>query len=266
MVVPDGYVFTVASTDINYSYGLTTGIFSFKPDGSCHCLWHDIHRCRIDGKLPQAEFDSQLIFELTSLGNRIRALGVRLNAWAIDGSGVPFEAVTSFSKVSVRVCGISSCAFLGRANHTYSPFTKSRLRDEIGKTVLAGDAAEHLKSGAGKKYVFWNADYYKELLHKAILAPLGAGGTFTLYNGHDEEHSEFSIQVTNEKLVLVQTKGDGRHVYHWRSREPHDFLDAAAQAMACAASQGISGGNVAQRAAGVNPRRKFVVRRQVKIV
>jgi hypothetical protein len=49
------------------------------------------------------------------------------------------------------------------------------------------------------------------------------------------------MQVTNERLLLIQHKKDGRDFYSWKSKEPHDALDATAQAFAIAASQGISG-------------------------
>ena len=51
---------------------------------------------------------------------------------------------------------------LGRASHVFNPFVRTRLRDSVNKTVLCGDAQEHVKSGAGKKYMFWNSDYYRE--------------------------------------------------------------------------------------------------------
>ena len=50
--------------------------------------------------------------------------------------------------------------------------------------------------------------------------------------------------MCNERLLLIQHKKDGRDIYSWKSREPHDALDATAQAFAVAASQGISGQNV----------------------
>lgn len=66
-------------------------------------------------------------------------------------------------------------------------------------------------------------------------------GTCTLFKGDADEHSEYAIQMCNERLLMVQHKKDGRDIYSWKSREPHDVLDATAQAFAVAASQGISG-------------------------
>jgi hypothetical protein len=57
LVVPEGYILVVASTDLNVSYGITTVIVAFKPDGSAHILWHDIQKCRIPSNIPQAEYN-----------------------------------------------------------------------------------------------------------------------------------------------------------------------------------------------------------------
>jgi len=65
-----------------------------------------------------------------------------------------------------------------------------------------------------------------------------------LFKGDADEHSEYAMQVCNERLLLIQHKKDGRDIYSWKSREPHDALDATAQAFAIAASQGISGQNI----------------------
>lgn len=54
--------------------------------------------------------------------------------------------------------------------------------------------------------------------------------------GDTDEHSEYALQVCNERLILVQHKSDGRDFYTWKSQEPHDCLDSTAQAFAIAAS------------------------------
>lgn len=130
---------------------------------------------------------------------------------------------------------------LGRASHMFNAFVKSRLREAINNTVLCGSPEEHVKASAGQKYMFWNSDLYRELVHKAVLAPSGASGSLTLFAGDAEEHSEFATQMTNEKLLFVRHCQNGKDIYTWKTNEPHDMLDAVAQAFAVAASQGISG-------------------------
>lgn len=51
-----------------------------------------------------------------------------------------------------------------------------------------------------------------------------------LYNGGAREHQEFATQLTNEKLVYVTHKPDGRDFYHWKTKSAidHDYFDCVA--------------------------------------
>lgn len=40
---------------------------------------------------------------------------------------------------------------------------------------------------------------------------------------------------------MVKKMPDGRHIYYWTTKEPHDYLDTMAMCFAIAGSQGISG-------------------------
>lgn len=266
LVVPDGYVFVAASTDLNLSYALTTVIVGFKPDMTAHVISYFFSKCNVDSQLPSAQYNEAIYELLTGLGREIAALGLQIDGWGIDGSGLPFDAVTLFARNSRQLVGLPACAMLGRASHVFNPFVRTRLRDAVNKTVLCGDAQEHVKAGAGRKYIFWNSDYYRETLHKALLANIGLPGSCTIFKGDADIHAEYAMQVCNERLLMVQHKKDGRDVYAWKSREPHDALDATAQAFAIAASQGISGGNVRRSAprAGIHPKRR--TRPRIKII
>ena len=82
------------------------------------------------------------------------------------------------------------------------------------------------------------------MVQKAFLSELGAPGGCSMYDGDADEHSEFAIQVCNEKLLYVKHSQDGRNHYNWKTQEPHDYLDCMSMCYAVAASQGISGTNV----------------------
>ena len=56
LVVPEGYVFVAASTDLNVSYAASTVITAFKPDMTAHVLYHELTRSRIDSKLNDTEY------------------------------------------------------------------------------------------------------------------------------------------------------------------------------------------------------------------
>lgn len=147
----------------------------------------------------------------------------------------------AFAKTASSRYAVPACPMLGRASHVFNAFVKSRLREAINNTVLCGTPEEHVKAGAGWKYMFWNSDLYRELVHKAVLAPVGASGSLTLFAGDAEEHSDFATQLTNEKLLFIRHCQNGKDIYTWKTKEPHDMLDVVAQAFAAAASQGISG-------------------------
>lgn len=244
LTVPEGYILTVASTDLNVSYGLTTVLVCFKIDGSAHVIWHDIQPCRIPSTLTQAEYNQQVYAQLEKLQDRLLALNVKIDCHAIDGSGIPFDCVTSFCRTTKK---IPSCAFLGRASHVFNPFVRSKLRDAVGNTILCGDAQAHAGNSLGVRYVFWDADKYKMAVHKAILAPSGSIGALTIYDGDSKEHSEFALQMCNEKIISIQHKADGRDYFSWRTREKHDFLDAVAQSYAACTQNNILGTGLAAK-------------------
>jgi hypothetical protein len=171
-------------------------------------------------------------------------LNVKIDCHAIDSSGIPFDCVTSFARTTKK---IPTCSFLGRASHVFNPYVRSKLRDAVGDTILCGDAQAHAGNSLGIKYVFWNADKYKMAVHKAILAPVGSVGSMTLFNADSRTHSEIALQICNEKIVSIVHKQDGRDFFSWKSREPHDFLDACAQAYAAAAQQNLLGTGIQSR-------------------
>lgn len=146
--VPDGYVFVSAATDLNVSYAASTTITAFKPDMTAHVLWHETTPSRIDGKLNDAEYGREVVALLAKVASRIKGLGVKLDGWAIDAGGRNWDAVCSFAR-SPSARGLPACAFAGRSANVFNPLVRSRLRDAQGRTVLCGDAAEHVKAGAG---------------------------------------------------------------------------------------------------------------------
>lgn len=53
---PDGFTFTVASTDLNLSYAMTTVVVAFKRDMTACVLDHFVRKVSVDSKLPEAEY------------------------------------------------------------------------------------------------------------------------------------------------------------------------------------------------------------------
>lgn len=264
LTIPDGTVLVVASSDLNVSFAITTTVVAFQRDMTAHIVWHEITKCRIDSRLPETEYANAVIKALTELGNHLAGLGIGIDAWGIDGSGIPFNAVTRFARTSAKVCGIRACAMLGRAAHVLNPFVRSRLRDAINNTVLCGDPEEHVKAGSGAKWILWNSDHYRATAQKAILAPYPSHGGLTLFKADYDEHVEYANQFCNERLQYIRHKGDGRDEYHWQSKDPHDYLDSTAQAFAICGSQGIGGGEIKAPSKGQAGRLGRLARRIIR--
>ena len=244
-VIPDGFRFAVASSDLNLSFCISTTIVAFKADGSAHVVKHIFRKCGIAGRVADAAYNAAVYEILVTHGKEIVALGIPIKGWAIDCNGLPFEAVTSFAAHSRKLCGIEACGFVGRASHFFNPNSRGRLRTEIARTVLCGDAQEIAKAGTGRRWVTWDSDHYRERVHTGFLKSAGNAGAITLYKGEDGEHRDYASQICAEKLKLKRTRSDGRTEYQWKSTGDHDMLDSTAQAFACAAQFGISGGNFA---------------------
>ena len=128
-----------ASTDLNLSYAMSTTIVAFKHDMTAAVLAHIITKTKIDMKLTDAEYNQKVYNALSQLGKQLKSLGLHIDGWGIDANGKPFDTVTLFAKNSMQVCGIPACAMVGKASHMFNGFVKSRLRDEINRTVLCGD-------------------------------------------------------------------------------------------------------------------------------
>ena len=115
--------------------------------------------------------------ELVKLARHLKELPVKIDGIAVDCGGRQWEAATEFAKNSMKVTGMPFAAFAGKSSMMYNGFIRSRLRNEIAKTVLCGDPEEHARAGAGHKYTFWNADYYKEVAQRAFTNELGNLGS-----------------------------------------------------------------------------------------
>ena len=161
--IPDGYRTTVCAIDLNTSYCITYVVLAMKLDGTAVVVHYGFHRCQIDQKLTDTAYNAAVYNELKVLCDQIKATGLKIDGVAIDAGGKNWSAVCNFCNNSKHLVGLDCCAFAGRASHLFNPLVRSRLRNAVGRTVLCGDAKEQLKSGSGNKYVFFDADFYKEM-------------------------------------------------------------------------------------------------------
>lgn len=257
--VPEGYRLTVAAIDLNVSHSLTLVVKSYKPDMSSVVIVHRVFPTSIPSALSDADYSNRVTQALDNAAKYLIDLDLKIDALGVDAGGRNWDVVCSWCRICAEKHGIAACAMAGRASHKFNAFSRSRLRDAQNRTVLCGDSAEHARAGSGQKYLFWDSDYYREKVQRALLTPLGGLGGCQLYAADPSEHVEYASQVCNERIRHVRHLSDGRDEYEWISKEPHDFLDASAMADAIAGSYGFSG---LSTTAGESTAKKFAARRR----
>lgn len=257
--VPDGYRLTVAACDLNVSHAVTLTVKSYKPDMTSIVIVHKVFPTAIPTTLSDADYSNRVTSALDAVAKFLSSLDIHLDALGVDAGGRNWDVVCAWSRICKEKHGFPACAMAGRASHKFNAFSRSRLRDAQNRTVLCGDPAEHARAGSGQKYMFFDSDYYREKIQRALLTPLGGLGGCQLYNADPAEHVEYASQVCNERIRHVRHLSDGRDEYEWISKEPHDYLDASAMCDAIAGSYGLSG---LSTATGVSTSKKMAARRR----
>lgn len=187
----------------------------------------------------------------------------KIQGWSIDCGGTNWNAVLDFAKNSMRICGLPCCGFAGKASHAYRSFMRSRLKEDVNRTLLCGDEDERKKSGSGRKWTYFDSDAVHEQTQKGFLQEVGNIGSISWYQGGN--HAEWAVQVCNEKLLLKRARQDGTVEYTWKDiGEDHDALDAIGQCLATYASQGLANGNTG-RTSMLVARQRFQ-KRKLRIV
>ncbi|MBQ7189139.1 MAG: phage terminase large subunit family protein [Kiritimatiellae bacterium] len=237
--VPDGYNLICGTLDLNTSYAATLLLGAYNQQGTLAILTHRIYKMCIDQNLGDIQYSQELYKELVKIMNRIKQYGIDIDCLGIDCNSRNWNTVLEFCKTTRENYGISSCGMAGQSGITFSPQTRSRLREAVGRTILCGNPKEHIKKGSGLKWVFFDADFYKEQSQKAFLLAPGSQGTISLYSSFAVQHKDFALQVCNEKLVWKKTTAKGTE-YHWKSKEPHDYLDCLSMMNAVCTIQGIN--------------------------
>ena len=235
--IPDECQLTVCSIDLNTSYGATSIVVSFKPDSSAYVIKHKIFKLDIDQQLPQIQYDQVLFERLSRIVETIKSWNIQLDCLVIDCGGKNWNSVLTFSKSCFHNFGIPCCGLAGRSSLLFNPLAKNRLKNAISRTVLCGDEAEKLKKGNGKKWMYFDSDYYREQAQKSFCLANGNIGSTSLYMLGD--HTDFAVQICNETLLWKKTTSKGTE-YNWKSKEPHDYLDCLAMSFAVRDDQNIN--------------------------
>ena len=244
---PEDTIYTVLTTDINYSYGLTWEVAAFTKSRTCHVLAHGIW-CQ--APLPISTHDTNQVRRQEAVRAALELMAQwvalqpwHLDRWLIDAGGEQFETVTSFCRASRKAGGIAR-AIIGRAGKTYNPTT----RTQFGR--VRGRVYQCYTRESGRWYCF-DADHYKEAAQTSWITPPGQSGAATIYNGGHRDYAEqMCREVLAAKGVLeTRTGASVGYAYKWDTLPgKHDFLDCHAMAYAAAGHEGI----LATEATGVH--------------
>ena len=243
-VVPEWCNMILAASDINPSYGISSAIVGVGKDQRMAVLWYGIHAMSAPQTMTATEIKTETMRQLNAHGEELARLPYRPERWIIDGGGTPEGTVVDFASVSQRTCGIQAVAAFGRGARNYRP--------TAGKhQVLIREQAHEVIASRLKRWIIWNADYWREMAQRSWTSTIGAPGSCELPAGR---HVEFAEQLCREQLTGKGEVG-GRMVWIWRTLPgAHDYGDCMAMLYAMAAVQGIgTGGQVAQ----VSGRKKY---------
>ena len=221
--------FVCASTDLNPSKYFTTVICVFMRDNTCRVIWHKFTPTKVRADLTEQEYSRKIYEALSSLGQELKKVSDTLThpiqAWAIDCNGANWSPALDFARNSMQICGLSCCGFVGKASTQFKPKLSSRLKEAVNRTLLCGDKEEQRLAGSGRKWNYFDSDFYHEQVQKGFLASVGNVGSISWYkNG---THAKWSAQVVGEKLLYKRERPDGTIEYTWKKNGPdHDALDA----------------------------------------
>jgi hypothetical protein len=240
-VVPDGVASVVAAVDLNPSYGFTWAVVGFAPDQTAAVLAYGVYRdapLPVPGDTPAVERARRVYDALAGLVRRLAGLSCKAELVGIDASGADFDAVLRFAAESVKVAGLPAVGMTGRGWKAYRPYGKSVLGVPREKCHMATDQGR-----PPRKWLVFQADYWREVAQKAWLGEAGGPGTASLPTG---VHIEFAEQVAREQLQGRQEIA-GQMVWVWHTQPgPHDYGDCMTMAYALAAWGGIGTGGKVQ--------------------
>lgn len=259
--VPEDSVLTAAAADLNPSYGFSYVIGAENRLAAAHLPWYGIHKTSIHReRMSEAEYRSAVYTELVAFAKKLAEdcaeRGIELEALCLDAGGEQSEPVMWLYK-NRKALGIPFpiVPMYGRAGKAWRPFNKLNVRAPINETVE--------RAADGRRWIVFNADYWRETMQRSWLAVPGAPGALTLFGDPRFNHRDYAAQVTAEKLKSKRETPDGGWKYVWTGGEiyRHDLGDATTMFLAYAGSRGIT-----QGATSKPPKTKTEKRRSRAIV
>jgi len=241
--VPDDSVLTVAATDLNPSYGFTSAICCFNRDMTGHVTAYHVMKTDIHDSGNKRENATRVYDALVRCAREIaevcKTYRIEIDAWGIDAGGTYFDTVHKFARNAADL-GIPFriVPMTGRAGMNWNPRVGTRVKEAQNDTVECGDRDQ---DGNRRRWVFFNANVWKENAQAAWKPEIGSPGGLSLFDGgavHDGPRG-IATQIANEYLVSKSLKC-GKWEYKWKTREPHDFGDVMAMIYAISAYLGFN--------------------------
>lgn len=255
-IIPPQTVMTVAATDINPSYALSTVVGAIDSDRSVTVVDYWLQPCHIRGDANDTEFERGVYEAVAGVGRSFAERGIDAKAagfhWGIDASGNQFKPVTDFAFNALSAVGFAAHAMLGRTDREFNPRVSTRKYSKIpgvNDTVLAWNAKTR------REYIFFNKDRYEESAQRQWLSAIGAPGGVCLFGqraGVPAQHDEFALQVCGERLRSKTIAAQERYNYVWEELYRHDLGDCTYMILALAGFFGLAAGGAPEEASS-NP-------------
>ena len=233
--VPEWARVIIALTDINPSYALTTAVVAFGEYQRAAVLWYGTQAMNVTLDVTEEEARRAIYEALAEHGRGLAQLPCRPGGWYIDGGGSPKGTVITFAAHAQRICGIVAWCAFGRASR------QVRTAAGKGRVIVKGEELLQVTESLEQRWIIWNADYWRELSHKAWKGSPGAPGSCSLPKG---DHREFAEQICREQMTGRGEVG-GQTIWTWFTAPgAHDYGDVMAMAYMGAAHSGIGSGAV----------------------
>jgi hypothetical protein len=243
---------TIAATDLNPSYALSTAVIGFGSDQTAAVLWYGLHPMEVAGDVPAPERARQVYAALVAHGKQLAGMPCRPETWIIDAGGTDFDTVLRFVSDCPRLCGLNAIGATGKSSKAYRPFGKN----VIGQPREGCHIRSDVVNGRPRKWMAWNADYWREIAQRAWLGAVGSPGSCSLFVG---SHHEFAGQIAREQYMGKADIG-GQMIWNWHTQPgKHDYGDCMAMCYVGAALIGIGTGGFASVA------KKYIERRKPKV-
>lgn len=238
---------------MNPSYGLTWGVTAFGRDQTAGVMAYGVHEMSVPKEATAAEADKMIYENLVAHGRKLAALSCRPDAWFVDAGGAAFDVVHRFCEMSVRLCGLQATPCTGRGSRNYRPFGKAVLGQPREQCHEAIDTKR-------RRWIVFNADYWREIAQKAWTGSVGAPGSCSLPAGN---HRHWAEQICREQLQGKGEVGDAM-VWVWNTQPgPHDGGDVMTMCFMGAAWRGVGTGGAAPRKVRRVETRKCKVQREL---